>query len=54
MTDRGSHMTEHQALHVEAAFRVAVEKAIAKIGIAGLKETSLFLSNERRALRKAA
>lgn len=49
-----SHMTEDRVKKVEAALRVAVEAAIAKHGVAGLKATSLFLSNERATLRKVA
>lgn len=47
-------MNDAQAKQIEAAFRKAVEAAIAKHGIAGLMATSMFLSNERRTLRKAA
>lgn len=47
-------MSDDRVKKVEASLRVAVEAALAKHGIAGLKATSLFLSNERSTLRKAA
>ncbi len=47
-------MTTTQATHIESAIRAAVTATIAQVGIAGLKATSMFLSNERSSLKKAA
>ncbi|WP_186442424.1 hypothetical protein [Methylorubrum populi] len=46
-------MSDNQAA-IEAALRAAVDYAIRKVGISGLKSTSLFLSNERATAKKAA
>lgn len=47
-------MSELQAAQIETALRVAVESAIKTLGLATLKSTSLFMSNERRVMKQAA
>ena len=36
------------------AVKAAIEHAIKRVGVNGLKQTSMFLSNEKQALAKAA
>lgn len=39
---------------IEAAIRIAVTQALNKLGVAAFRRTSLFGSNERESLAKAA
>ena len=47
-------MTEIQSAQVGTAIREAVTAAIQQVGVGTLKATSMFLSNERVRLKKAA
>lgn len=47
-------MTDVQKAQLAVALRDAVTLALKEVGIAGLKATSLFLSNERSVAKKAA